>query len=82
MRIEDIRAKLLTDRASLVAEYESELARVDDALHALGGSDNGAGVPAPTVAIVRKRSNMSKAARAAVSARMRKYWADRKRKGK
>jgi hypothetical protein len=62
------------------AELAAQLARVDGAIAALSGGSAKRGRPAKDAkAPGRKRRGMGAAARAAVSRRMKAYWAKRKK---
>lgn len=81
MDLDQIRAGLLT----LHALYQKRLAQIEEAIRTLAALDSVD--PAPVTeqvtqatATKRKRKGMSRDARAAVSARMKKYWADRRKK--
>ena len=71
------------------AAVQSDIGRIDQALAALTGAGRSLGAGkkrgrkrAPAVGKKSKRKGMSKAARLAVSRRMKKYWAKRKKKEK
>ena len=80
----------LSDLKKHRAAAQSDIARIDQALAALTGAGRSPGARgkkrgrkrAPAVGKKRKRKGMSKAARLAVSRKMKKYWAERKKKGK
>ncbi len=81
---------ILSDLKKQRAAAQSDIARIDQALAALtwaGRSPSARGKKrgrkrAPAVGKKSKRKGMSKAARLAVSRRMKKYWAKRKKKEK
>lgn len=78
MKIDEYRAQLMELRAQVVTDYEADLARIDRAIEALQPENLPAPVSQPPTK--RQRKRMPAAARAAVSARMKKYWADRRKK--
>ncbi len=81
---------ILSDLRKQRAAAQSDIARIDQALAALTGAGRSAGAGgkkrgrkrAPAVGKKSTRKGMSKAARLAVSRRMKKYWAKRKKKEK
>ncbi len=80
---------ILSDLKKQRATAQSDIARIDQALAALTGAalspargKKRGRKRAPAVGKKRKRKGMSKAARLAVSRKMKKYWAERKKKGK
>ncbi len=81
---------ILSDLKQQRAAAQSDIARIDQALAALTGAGRSPGARgkkrgrrrAPPVGKKSKRTGMSKAARLAVSRRMKKYWAKRKKKVK
>ena len=81
---------ILSDLKKQRAAAQSDIARIDQALAALTGAGRSPGARgktrgrkrAPAVGKKRKHKGMSKAARLAVSRRMKTYWAKRKKKEK
>ncbi len=78
---------ILSDLKTQRAAAQSDIARIDQALAALTGAGRSPGAPgktrgrkrAPAVGKKSTRTGMSKAARLAVSRRMKAYWAKRKK---
>ncbi len=81
---------ILSDLKKQRAAVQLDIGRIDQALAALTGTGQSPGVRgkkrgrkrAPAVGKKSTRKGMSKAARLAVSRRMKKYWAKRKKKEK
>jgi hypothetical protein len=78
--LDDIRTMLLTERARLIAQIDEALRAITSAADMADIPPVAGVTPAPPVTITRRRT-MTPAARKAISDRMKKYWAER-RKGK
>jgi hypothetical protein len=78
--LDDIRTMLLTERARLIAQIDEALRAITSAADMTDIPPVPGAAPTPAVTITRRRA-MTPAARRAISDRMKKYWAER-RKGK
>ncbi len=83
-------SKTLSDLKKQRAAAQSDIVRIDQAIAALTGAGRSPGARgktrgrkrAPAAGKKSQRTGMSQAARLAVSRRMKKYWAKRKKKEK